>query len=280
MKGQFPLALLCQTLAVSASGFYDWAHRQAHPTARAREDQALAPLVQQLFAASRQTFGSPRIQRQLQQQGRCHGRNRIARLMRQQGLCGRSPRRFKVCTTDSRHGRPVAPNRLLQAPPPTRPNQVWLGDITYIATGEGWLYLAGVEDLWSRRLVGWSLSERIDTPLVLAAWHMACTHRQPPPGLIFHSDQGAQYAGPQYAQALHEAQAQASMSRKGNCYDNAPMESFWSTLKLELVYRRHFKTRAEARLAIIDYLETFYNRRRLHSALNYMSPVDFENSSN
>ena len=200
--------------------------------------------------------------------------------MRQEGLCGRAKGRFRVCTTDSQHDQPIAPNRLPELPAPSAPNQVWLGDITYIATEEGWLYLAGVLDLYSRRLAGWAMSEHLATELTLAAWGMARIQRQPPTGLVFHSDRGVQYASQDYRQALQCAEAIASMSHKGNCYDNAAMESFWSTLKHELIYRRHFQTRAEARQAIFDLIEVFYNRRRLHSSLGYLSPIDFENQNN
>jgi putative transposase len=169
---------------------------------------------------------------------------------------------------------------LLKAGRPSRPVRRRPGDITYIATEEGWLYLAGILDLYSRRLTGWAMSEHIDTELILAAWGMALTHRQPPAGLVFHSDRGVQYASYDYRHALENAQAIASMSRKGNCYDNAAMESFWSTLKQELIYRRHFKTRDEARQAVFDFIEVFYNRRRLHSSLDYRSPLDFETQNN
>ncbi len=200
--------------------------------------------------------------------------------MRQQGLCGRAKGRFRVCTTDSHHDQPIAPNRLPELPAPSAANQVWLGDITYIQTEEGWLYLAGILDLYSRRLTGWAMSPHIDTALILAAWDMALTQGQPPAGLVFHSDRGVQYASHDYRRALQQAQSLASMSRKGNCYDNAAMESFWSTLKHELVYRRHFKTQAEARQAIFEFIEVFYNRQRLHSSLGYRSPIDFENQNN
>ncbi len=280
MKDHYPIRLLCATLEVSASGYYDWCQRREQPSAHAQQEARLAALIAEVFQDSRQTYGSPRIHQELKQHGHCHGRNRIARLMRQQGLCGRSQKRFKVRTTDSDHDQPIAPNRLAELAPPTQLNQVWIGDITYIATEEGWLYLAGIEDLCSRYIVGWGMSEHLDTELVLAAWQMAYTHRQPAPGLVFHSDRGVQYASHAYRQALDQAQAVASMSRRACCYDNATMESFWSSLKYELIYRRVFKTRAEARQAIFEYIETFYNRRRLHSALNYKSPLDFENQNN
>lgn len=280
MKTDHPIRSLCEALEVSPSGYYDWSNRQAQPGPRAQENARLIQQIVQIHQASRQTYGSPRIQAALRQAGHAHGRHRIARLMRQQGLCGRAKSRFRVCTTDSNHDQPIAPNRLPKLPAPSAPNQIWVGDITYIPTDEGWLYLAGILDLYSRRLAGWAMSQHIDTELILAAWNMARTQDQPPPGLVFHSDRGVQYASHRYRLALQQAQSSASMSRKGNCYDNAAMESFWSTLKHELVYRRHFKTHAEARQAIFEFIEIFYNRRRLHSALGYRSPIDFENQNN
>jgi len=280
MKTDHPIRSLCEALEVSPSGYYDWSNRQAQPGPRAQENARLVQQIVQIHQASRQTYGSPRIQVVLRQAGHAHGRHPIARLMRQQGLCGRAKGRFRVCTTDSHHDQPIAPNRLPELPAPSAPNQIWVGDITYIPTDEGWLYLAGILDLYSRRLAGWAMSEHIDTQLILAAWNMARTQGQPPPGLVFHSDRGVQYASHGYRLALQQAQSIASMSRKGNCYDNAAMESFWSTLKHELVYRRHFKTHAEARQAIFEFIEIFYNRRRLHSALGYRSPIDFENQNN
>lgn len=279
MKTQHPIRSLCTALEVSTSGYYDWCHRQAQPGPHAQEDARLAHQIVQIHQASRQTYGSPRIQVALARAGHAHGRRRIARLMRRHGLWGRAKGRFRVRTTDSRHDQPIAPNRLPELPAPSAPNQIWVGDITYIPTEEGWLYLAGILDLYSRRLAGWAMSEHIDTQLILAAWGMAQTHCPPPAGLVFHSDRGGQYASLDYRHALQNAQAIASMSRKANCYDNAAMESFWSTLKHELIYRHHFQTRAEARLAIFDFIEVFYNRQRLHSSLGYRSPIDFENQT-
>jgi transposase InsO family protein len=281
MKSEYPIRSMCEAFQVSTSGYYDWLKRALQPGPRAQENLRLLAEIKQIHLASRQTYGSPRMQRALAKGGRLHGRNRIARLMRQQGLCGRAKGRFRVRTTDSNHNQPIAPNRLAQLPPPSSPNQIWVGDITYIWTEqEGWLYLAGIMDLYSRRLVGWAMDRHIDTQLVLAAWNMAQTQRQPPLKLVFHSDRGCQYASADYRQALAQSQAQPSMSRKACCYDNAAMESFWSTLKLELVYRRTFQTRAEARRAIFDFIETFYNRQRLHSSLDYLCPVDFETQNN
>jgi transposase InsO family protein len=241
------------------------------------EDQALSQEIHRIHAGSRQTYGAPRIERELRKQGRCHGRSRVARLMKQKGLCARQKRRYRVRTTDSNHDEPIAPNRLAEAPEPTAPNQIWVADITYIETLEGWLYVAAILDLYSRKIVGWAMSQRIDTALVLSALAMALLHRRPPIGLLFHTDRGVQYASGDYRQALSAAGLIASMSRRANCYDNATMESFWSTLKLELVYRRNFATRAQARAEIFDYVETFYNRQRAHSALDYHSPADHEN---
>jgi putative transposase len=276
MKDDYPIRCLCANLEVSPSGYYDWQRRQSAPSPRAAENKTLARQIHGIHARSRQTYGSPRIRMELLKEGRRHGRNRVARLMKQGGLCGRQKGRHRVQTTDSNHDEPVAPNRLAQAPIPTAPNQVWVADITYIQTGQGWLYLAAILDLYSRKIVGWAMSDRIDTALVLQALAMALLHRNPPRDLLFHSDRGVQYASAQYRHALQNAGFVASMSRRGNCYDNASMESFWSTLKLELVYRREFLTRSEAKAQIFDYIERFYNRQRSHSSLNFHSPVDFE----
>jgi putative transposase len=280
MKTDHPIRSLCAVLEVSASGYYDWVERQTQPGPRAQENVQLAAQILQIHKANRKTYGSPRIQFELRATGQFHGRNRITRLMRQQKLCGRVKGRYRVHTTDSNHDQPIAPNRLAELPPPTATDQIWLGDITYIATGEGWLYLAGVMDRYSRRIVGWAMDENIDTELVLAAWEMARTQRQPTPALVFHSDRGSQYASGDFRQALAASQTQPSMSRKGNCYDNAAMEAFWSTLKMELVYRQTFATRQQARAAIFEYIEIFYNRQRRHSALGYATPAAFENQNN
>jgi putative transposase len=280
MKDLYPVVVLCEVFDVSASGYYDWLKRQVQPGARALEDQLLSKEIGHIFRNSRQTYGSPRIQKQLREQGSHHGRNRISRLMRQQRLCGRQKARYRPRTTDSHHNQPIAPNGLAQAAKPTAPNQIWVADITYIKTQTGWLFLAAILDLYSRRIVGWAMSDRIDTALVLGALRMALAHRKPPANLLFHSDRGVQYASLEYRQALAQARLLASMSRKGNCYDNAAMESFWSTLKLELVYRRRFSTPAQARGEIFDYIEVFYNRQRTHSSLGYLSPVDFETKNN
>ena len=280
MKNEHAVLRLCQELEVSASGYYDWQSRCRRPGLRTLQDQGLKQEIQSIHTASRKTYGSPRIVMELRKSGARHGRNRVARLMKQEGLCGRQKGRYRVQTTDSNHDQPIAPNRLAEAPKASAPNQIWVADITYIQTGESWLYVAAIMDLYSRKIVGWAMGERIDTPLILKALFMALLHRQPPANLLFHSDRGVQYASADYRSALTQAGLLASMSRQGNCYDNAAMESFWSTLKLELVYRRNFPTHAHARTEIFDYIEVFYNRQRSHSALNYLSPVDFELQNN
>jgi len=280
MKEDHPILTLCLHLEVSASGYYAWQRRRVCPGPRAVENQALTQEIDQIHARSRKTYGAPRVEQELREKGRCHGRNRIARLMKKQGLCGRQKGRYRVQTTDSNHDQPIAPNRLAEAPKATAPNQLWVADITYIETKEGWLYLAAILDLYSRKIVGWAMSERIDTALVPNALAMALRRRCPPAKLLFHTDRGVQYASGHDRQALDDAGLIASMSRKGNCYDNAAMESFWSTLKLELVYRCQFDTRSQPRAQIFDYIETFYNRQRAHSALDHKSPADFELKNN
>jgi transposase InsO family protein len=273
MKSHHSVLRLCQLFEVSLSGYYDWQKRQLQPGKRAKVNQALVQEIKTIHAQSRKTYGSPRIANQLRKHGLKHGRNRIARLMKEQHLFGRQKRRYRLCTTDSNHEHPIAPNRLAQAPKASKINQIWVADITYIPTKEGWLFLAAILDLYSRKIVGWNMSPRLDTQLILNALQMALLTRQPPA-------RGVQYASNDYRQALARAGLLPSMSRKGNCYDNAVMESFWSTLKLELVYRTKFITRQEARAALFDYIESFYNRRRSHSALNYLSPVDFQSLNN
>jgi transposase InsO family protein len=275
MSGEHTIEALCGTLEVSRSGYYAWRSRGSSP--RSHASAKLAERVRAAHAASRGTYGSPRIARQLG----CPGaRHRIARLMRASGLQGRSRRRFRVVTTDSRHNEPIAPNHLAQAPAPSGPDQVWVTDITYIPTDEGWLYVAGVLDLWSRRLIGWAMSDSLDTSLPSAALAMALRQRRPKHALLHHSDRGVQYASRAYRSQLSAHRLHASMSRKGNCYDNATMEAFWSTLKNELVHRTHFVSRDQARLALFDYIEVFYNRVRIHSSLGFKSPLDYESNLN
>ncbi len=273
MSGQnYKVAWLCEALLVSRSGYYHWKERREKPGPRALESSVLRARIREEFTRSRQTYGSPRLAQVLGCPGR---RNRIARLMRKECLFARQRSKYRHATTDSRHGGPIAPNRLpgLQV---ERPSQVWVTDATGVLTGEGWLYLVAVLDLCSRRVVGWAMSPILDAPLTIAALRMALTQRKPGRTLMVHSDRGMQFASAAYRQVLAEHGLLASMSRAGNCYDNAFIESFWSSLKYELVYHQRFTTRAEARTAIFDYIETFYNRTRLHSALGYRSPRQFE----
>ena len=276
MSGQYKVAWLCEALLVSRSGYYHWKERRRQPGARQKETIHLRARIREEFARSRQTYGSPRLAQVLGCPGR---RNRIARLMRAERLFARQRSKYRHATTDSRHGGPIAPHRL-QGLTVQRPNQVWATDATGILTGQGWLYLVAVLDLCSRRVVGWAMSPILDAPLTIAALRMALRQRRPGRTLIVHSDRGSQFASAAYRLVLAEHGLLASMSRRGNCYDNAFIESFWSSLKYELVYHHRFATRAEARSAIFDYIETFYNRTRLHSSLAYRSPISFESQLN
>lgn len=278
MSTDYSINELCAALGVSRSGYHAWAGRRPGP--RAQANATLMGLIVQAHYESRQTYGSPRVTRWLHERGHACGRHRIARLMRVAGLRQKPRRRFRISLTDSNHDLPVAPNRLMGQPLPDKADAVWVADITYVDTKEGWLYVAGVLDRHSRRCVGWAMDDTLATSLPLAALDMALTQRRPPQGLVHHSDRGVQYASNAYRQRLATAGVRPSMSRRGNCYDNAAMKSFWSTLKRELVHRRDFQTRAEARAAIFEWIEVFYNRERLHSALGFQSPVDFENQIN
>ena len=278
LANEHSVSLLCEVLVVSRSGYYAW--RRRGQGRRAKEDAQLTERLVQVHHDSRQTYGRPRLVEALRQQGYRHGGKRVGRLMKAAGLHGRLRRRFRPCTTQSKHSDPIAPNLLSRRKTPQAANQIWITDLTYIATGQGWLYLSVLLDLYSRRVVGWAFSQTLQTTLPMAALTMALQHRRPPRGLLHHSDRGCQYASADYRKKLAEQGLEPSMSRAGNCYDNAAMESFWSTLKLELIYRRKFATQEEARQAIFDYLETFYNPVRLHSALGYKSPVDFETKNN
>jgi putative transposase len=276
MKGEHPIRMLCDLLSVSSSGYYRW--RQPPPSPRQRQDEALADQITAAHAASRGTYGAPRILEDLREAGTRTSKRRCARLMREQGLRGKKKNRRRPRTTDSGHQQPVAPNLLAKRPAPTGPNQCWLTDITYLQTAEGWLYLAAILDLWSRRIVGWACGPTLHAALVLAALQDALSRRQPPQGLLHHSDRGSQYVDEGYVQALAAAGIERSMSRAGNCYDNAAMESFWSTLKTDTGLDTAIPaSRQHAKLAVFDYIETFYNPTRRHSSLGHISPVAFEN---
>ncbi len=279
MKGEYPVRLLCEVLGVSPSGYYRWC--QPEPSVRAQQDAALAPKIAAAHRASRGTYGAPRIAVDLRETGTPTSKRRCARLMRSLGLKGKKKHQRHPRTTDSRHRIPVAANLIAARPAPTGPNQCWLTDITYLQTGEGWLYLAAILDKWSRRIVGWSCAPTLHASLVQAALADALKRRRPPKGLLHHSDRGSQYVDAGYIAALDAAGIERSMSRAGNCYDNAAMESFWSTLKSDTSLDRTIPlTRRQAELAVFDYIESFYNPTRRHSSLGQISPVAFENKLN
>jgi transposase InsO family protein len=276
MSGQYKIKWLCETLMVSRSGYYDWLKRRKTPSRRTRENLVLRARIREEFARSRRTYGSPRLTRAL---GGGVSRHRVARLMRLENLRARPRSKYRVATTDSRHGGPIAPNRLLGFTP-KRPDQAWVTDATCVLTAQGWLYVVALLDLYTRRIVGWAMDQTLDASLAVNALKMAVAQRRPAPALMVHSDRGSQFASAAFRGTLRANQLVASMSRKANCYDNAHMESFWSSLKYEVVYHRKFATRSEARSAIFDYIESFYNRTRLHSSLGYQSPVQFESQLN
>lgn len=271
--GTYPVRRMCEVLKVSTSGYYDWLKRA--PSRRQQANEELLAAIRQVYETSRQTYGSPRIKAALKHQGISAGRNRIARLMRLHGLAAKRPRRKRPLTTQRTPGAKVAPNRLAQHFVAFRPNDVWLADITYIETVEGWLYLAAVMDLFSRAIVGWSMADHLQATLVEQALLMALGRRRPTEDLLHHSDQGSQYTSALILSLLDDHQIQVSMSGVGNCYDNAPMESFFGRLKSECA-TIPFTTRAEARLVIFEHIEVWYNRQRLHSSLGYLSPATFE----
>lgn len=264
---------MCRVLGVSESGYYAW--RKRRPSARAVANAALLAQIRAIHRQSRQTYGSPRVHAALSAGQWTVNRKRVARLMREHDIRGRERRRRRPVTTQSRHDQPVAPNLLAREFTAEAPDQKWLGDISYIRTAEGFLYLATLEDVCSRRIVGWAMDDHMATTLVTRALHMALARRRPAAGLLHHSDRGGQYAAHDYRALLAAHHIEASMSRAGNCYDNAMQESFFATLKTECA-DKPFPTRAAARTAIFDYIEVFYNRQRLHSALGYLSPADFE----
>jgi transposase InsO family protein len=276
MSGQYKVAWLCEALLVSRSGYYHWVERRRQPSPRQLENIHLRERIRAEFARSRHTYGSPRLARALGCPGR---RNRIARLMRAERIFARQRSKYRPRTTDSHHGGPIAPNRLPNLAV-HRPDQAWVTDATCILTGQGWLYLVAVLDIHTRRVVGWAMHQILDARLVIAALRMALLQRRPKGALIIHSDRGMQFASAAYRQVLAQHGLTASMSRKGNCYDNAFIESFWSSLKYELVYHQRFATFAQAHNAIFNYIETFYNRTRLHSSLAYRSPITFESQLN
>ena len=277
MKGLYPVSLACEVLEVSASGYFNWL-RQRHsccsgPSGR-HSDEALLAHIRAIHAQVKGEYGWLRMHKELLTRGIRVGKDRVRRLMQQHGIKARTKRKF-VVTTDSRHSLPVAPDLVQRRFNPEQPNELWSGDITYIATDEGWLYLAAVIDLFSRQVVGWSLQPHMQAGLVKDALAMAWWRRRPPAGLIFHSDRGSQYCSHEFQEAMKGWGMRSSMSRKGNCWDNAPTESFWGRLKTASVHGKKFATREEARRAVMDWI-AFYNHRRLHSSLGYLSPMRYE----
>lgn len=267
---------MCRVLAVAPAGYYAWCRRSS-PCARAIADDRLLLNIRISHRASDGTYGAPRVLRDLRDEGLRVGQKRVARLMRRDGLVGRRPRRF-VRTTESTHAYPIAPNLLARQfdVNGVAINRVWVSDITYVPTWEGWLYLAVVLDLASRRVIGWAMRAMLDAELTLSALRMALATRRPEPGLIHHSDRGVQYACTQYRDLLAAHELRVSMSRKGDCWDNAVAESFFATLELELIARHNWRTREDARQSIFTYIETWYNRTRRHSTLQYVSPAQYE----
>jgi transposase InsO family protein len=272
-QGEFPVEVLCAVLGVSRSGYYAWRDRPSSPAAARRG--RLVEQIRAVHGGSRSVYGSPRVHRELKALGVACCENTVAKLMRAHDIRSKAVRRF-VATTDSRHGRPVAENVLAREFYPDRPDAAWAADITYIPTARGWLYLAAVIDLFSRKVVGWATADHMRAELPLEALRMALAHRRPGGGLLHHSDRGAQYASDAYQSLLAGHGIEPSMSRKGDCWDNAVVESFFGTLKRELVHHERYADHEEARRSLFEYIEVFYNRRRRHSTLGYRSPAEFE----
>src|SRR5215207_9662652 len=270
-RASFPVRMLCRLVGAAVSGFDAWLRRG--PARRHDDDRRMSEMMGAIFAASRRTYGSPRVHAELRAQGVRVGRKRVERLMRAAGLAVPVSRRRVPRTTDSRHGLPVAPNLLGRRFAADRPDAVWLADISYLPTGEGWLYLAAIKDMATREIVGWSMADHLRAGLCVDALVMALQRRRPPRGLLHHSDRGSQYASEPYQAILARHGFRCSMSRRGNCLDNAPMESFFGSLKTELVHRTAFPTRKAARRAIFEYVAAFHNRRRRHSALGFLTPA-------
>ena len=276
-RRQFPIEIMSRVFDVSRSGYYGWLDRK--PSARAQENERLKVAIRVAHKRGRESYGARRLQPELAADGFTAGRDRIDRLRKELGLSCKQRRKYKT-TTNSNHTFPVAPNLLEQKFTATRLNQAWVTDITYIPTEEGWLYLAGIKDLFSCEIVGYAMGVRMTQELVGQALFRAAQNKRPAAGLIHHSDRGSQYCAHDYRQMLEQFGMQASMSRRGNCYDNAPMESFWGSLKNELVHHRRYATRAEAEASIREYIEIFYNRQRRHSRLGYVAPAVFADNFN
>jgi putative transposase len=264
---------MCKELGVSRSGYYAWGKRPVSP--REQANAALSREIREVFEQSRGTYGSPRITAALRDRGHTVNEKRVARLMRAAGISAPGKARFRVQTTDSDHDLPISANRLEQNFKVSAPNLVWVSDITYVATDAGWGYLCAIKDLFHDEIVGWSFERHMRTEMVIAALRDAVRKKRPQPGLIFHSDRGSQYASHEFREELKKFEFLSSMSRKGNCYDNAPSESFFGRFKVEEVYRKKYRNHEEGKINIFDYIECFYNRTRKHSRLGYMSPVQY-----
>lgn len=272
-ENNFDIRMMCEAMNLSRSGYYDWANRS--PSKRELDNNILANQIKEIFDSEKQRPGSPRIARKLRQAGQKVGENRVANIMRKKGWRAKGARKFKA-TTNSNHNLPVAPNLLEQNFEAIQANEKWVSDITYVWTEEGWLYLAVVLDLYSRMVVGWAMNERMTASLVCDALQMALWRRKRPQGVILHSDRGSQYCSRVYRTLLADNNLICSMSKRGDCFDNAAMESWNGSLKVEAIHGERFKTRVEAKQHIFDYIDVYYNRQRLHSKLGYLSPVDFE----
>jgi putative transposase len=277
-QSQWPVRLLCETLEVSPTGYYAW--RQDPRSGQEQRRDVLLVAIRAIHAEFKARYGSPRIHAELVARGHDCCVNTVAKLMREHEIAAKTARKFRCTTTDSNHDLPVADNLLDRQFNPSEANETWLADITYIPTREGWLYLAAVEDLYSRRVVGWSLADHMESRLVVDALELAVQRRLPDEGLLAHSDRGSQYASEHYQRLLGKHGITCSMSRRADCWDNAPMESFFASLKKELVHGADFATKAEARAAIVEYIEVFYNNQRRHSSLGYVSPAEYERSEN
>jgi putative transposase len=273
----WPVRVMCDALGVSPSGFYAW--RSRPESARKIANRELLVDIRRVHADHRGRYGAPRIHAELRAEGQIVSRKRIERVMHRHGIRAHAPRRYRVCTTDSKHALPIAANLLDRNFAAEKPDQIWLADITYIPTSEGWLYLAVILDLFTRKVVGWAMRDHMRAELAIAALTMAIQRRRPTPGLMHHSDRGSQYAAGDYRKILKAATITQSMSRKGNCWDNAPMESFFGTLKTELVHQCDYPDRDAARRDLFAYIEGYYNRRRIHSALGYITPQQADRKS-
>ncbi len=272
-QGAWPIAIQCSVLEVSRSGFYAWRGRE--PSATQLRQESLTETIREIHMESRRNYGAPRVYRELLKQGHTCNQKTVEKYMRDADIRAKTHRKFRVSTTDSNHPHPIAENIVDRNFDPSQKNETWTADITYIPTDEGWLYLAVVEDLFTRMIVGWAMSGSMESRLVVDALEMAVQRELPGAGLVAHSDRGVQYASDHYQELLNKHDLTCSMSRKGNCWDNAPTESFFATLKKELVHHETYRTHAEARQSLFEYIEVFYNRQRSHSALGYKSPTQF-----